>query len=152
MNRIFSHTFVHYIPEQLDPGALYISVDFATCAHQCACGCGSEVITPLSPADWQLIFDGETVSLSPSIGNWSFPCRSHYWIVRNSIRWASGKSQTDITRGRKFDRHRRRARYADINATPDPARATDEHSQGSGVDLRWWRWLRRSIPFPRCKQ
>jgi hypothetical protein len=35
---------------------------------------------PISPADWQLAYDGDTVSLTPSIGNWGFPRRSHYWI------------------------------------------------------------------------
>jgi hypothetical protein len=55
------------------------------------------------------------------------PC----WIVRDGIRWASCRSKTDITRGRKFDHHRRRAHYADINATANPDRATNEHSQDS---------------------
>ncbi|MFC4855982.1 DUF6527 family protein [Actinophytocola glycyrrhizae] len=31
-------------------------------------------------------FNGETVSLSPSIGNWSFPCRSHYYSLERSER------------------------------------------------------------------
>jgi len=29
------------------------------------------------------------VSLAPSIGNWSFPCNSHYWITGNEVRWAA---------------------------------------------------------------
>jgi len=35
-----------------------------------------------------LIFDGDTVSLYPSIGNWNFPCRSHYWIRYDHVEWA----------------------------------------------------------------
>ena len=31
---------------------------------------------------------GERALLYPSIGNWQFPCRSHYWIRRNRIIWA----------------------------------------------------------------
>ncbi|WP_417924835.1 DUF6527 family protein [Collimonas pratensis] len=27
--------------------------------------------------DWSLTYDGKTVSLDPSIGNWSLPCRAH---------------------------------------------------------------------------
>jgi hypothetical protein len=39
--------------------------------------------SPLSPTDWKLTFDGVSVSLHPSDGNWSFPCRSHYRIEYN---------------------------------------------------------------------
>ncbi|MBT2530427.1 hypothetical protein J7E91_35070 [Streptomyces sp. ISL-99] len=84
-----THEFVRYIPERLSPGVLYISTEYATAMHLCCCGCGSKVVTPLSPADWQLTFDGESISLHPSIGNWSYPCQSHYWIRRNAVRWAA---------------------------------------------------------------
>jgi hypothetical protein len=42
------------------------------------CGCGKKVVLPLHPTHGKLTYDGETVSLSPSVGNWSFPCESHY--------------------------------------------------------------------------
>ena len=71
------------MPERLEPDVIYVSLRFSLVSHQCACGCDEEVVTPLSPRDWQLIFNGESVSLYPSIGNWSFPCRSHYWIDQN---------------------------------------------------------------------
>lgn len=70
--------FVQSFPQKLEPGELYLAMEFATAAHLYACGCGNKVITPFSPTDWQLSFDGETVSLKHSIGNWSFKCRSHY--------------------------------------------------------------------------
>lgn len=79
------HCFVRYIPEQLEPGKIYISIEYATAAHSCCCGCGEQVITPITPNDWKLIFDGETISLWPSIGNWNFPCRSHYIIRKNCV-------------------------------------------------------------------
>jgi hypothetical protein len=47
---------------------------------KCCCGCGHEVVTPFSPTDWKLTFDCVSVSLYPSIGNWSPPCRAHYFI------------------------------------------------------------------------
>src|SRR5262249_33450061 len=97
------HEFVDYIPDDLKEGTIYISVMFATVAHKCCCGCGHEVITPLSPTDWQLIFDGESISLYPSIGNWSFACRSHYWIQRNRVKWAGQWSQKEINAGRAYD-------------------------------------------------
>jgi hypothetical protein len=81
------HKFVEFIPDQLEDGILYVSTTYATILHKCACGCGNEVVTPLSPSDWQLTFNGETISLYPSIGNWSFPCRSHYWIRKNEVVW-----------------------------------------------------------------
>lgn len=98
------HVFVEYVPEQLQEGMLYISMEHATAAHKCACGCGNEVFTPLSPTDWSLIFDGESVSLKPSIGNWSFECQSHYWVERSRIRWAPKWSREEIDRGREVDR------------------------------------------------
>lgn len=97
------HEFVEFIPDELASNTIYISISFATVAHRCCCGCGNEVVTPLSPLDWQLTFDGETVSLYPSIGNWSFPCRSHYWIVRNGIRWAEQWSDDQIAACRAVD-------------------------------------------------
>jgi len=60
------------------------------------CGCNNEVVTPLSPTDWQLTFDGESVSLNPSIGNWSFKCKSHYWIVKDTIKMARKWSDDEI--------------------------------------------------------
>jgi hypothetical protein len=83
--KTIQHKFVEFIPENLDEGILYITLEYATALHKCACGCGNEVVTPLSPKDWKLIFDGKTVSLYPSIGNWRFPCSSHYWIENNRI-------------------------------------------------------------------
>ncbi|MDB6026069.1 MAG: hypothetical protein JWM68_2292 [Verrucomicrobiales bacterium] len=93
----YSHKFVEFMPEKLEPGVIYVSLRFALVSHQCACGCGEEVVTPLSPKDWQLIFNGETISLYPSIGNWKFQCGSHYWIDQNRAVWASKwKSSNEI--------------------------------------------------------
>ncbi len=100
---VLQHEFVEYIPDHLRNGTIYVSIAFATAVHKCCCGCGNEVITPLSPTDWELIFDGESISLEPSIGNWSFPCRSHYWIRRNKVIWAPQWSQDEINAGRAHD-------------------------------------------------
>jgi hypothetical protein len=82
------HIFVEYIPDQLEDGTVYVSLKFATAVHKCCCGCGYDVVTPLSPNGWKLIYDGNSISLSPSIGNWSFPCKSHYWIINDTVKWA----------------------------------------------------------------
>jgi hypothetical protein len=108
------HEFVEYIPDELEDGVIYVSMDYATAAHKCACGCGSEVITPFSPTDWRLTFDGETVSLRPSIGNWSFPCQSHDWIERGRIRWAPKWSREKIEAGRARDRRAKERRAAGL--------------------------------------
>ena len=101
------HEFVDYIPEQLDDSVLYVSIRFGTVVHRCACGCGEEVVTPLGPAEWKLTYDGRTISLAPSIGNWSFRCRSHYWIDEGSVRWARGFSEDEVGVVRKEARKRR---------------------------------------------
>jgi hypothetical protein len=105
------HEFVEFVPDAPAEGVLYVSLPHATAIHLCACGCGREVITPLTPTDWQLIFDGETISLRPSIGNWSFPCQSHYWLDHGRIRWAAKWSREKIEAGRARDR-RNKERYA----------------------------------------
>lgn len=99
----FKHKFVEQIPEEIEEGTLYISIPFETAIHKCCCGCLQEVVTPLSPTDWSLTFDGETVSLSPSIGNWSFPCKSHYFIRKSRIRWARKFSNSEIEEVKEND-------------------------------------------------
>ena len=107
MVQTIGHEFVDVIPETLQPKMLYISIKYATAVHLCMCGCGHEVVTPLTPTDWKLIYDGDTVSLSPSIGNWSFPCRSHYWIDRSRVRWAATWTAEQVDQGRAEDRRRK---------------------------------------------
>jgi len=114
--------FVISFPEQLELGVLYVSATFSTSAHSCACGCGREVITPLSPAQWVLTFDG-SVSMRPSIGNWALPCQSHYVIDHGVIRWARGFTGDEIERNRGSDR-----------------RILDEASRAREG---WWQRLRR---------
>lgn len=108
------HEFVDTVPKKLREGVLYVSLTYATAVHRCCCGCGGEVITPLSPIDWALTFDGETVSLEPSIGNWSFACQSHYWIARNRIIWARRWTRSEIASSRARDVRARAQREHDL--------------------------------------
>lgn len=96
--------FVEFIPEKLEPGVLYVSRRYSTASHLCCCGCGMEVVTPLNPAKWGLTESNGTVSLNPSIGNWSFPCRSHYWISGNRVQWAAAMSAERIAAVKARDR------------------------------------------------
>lgn len=109
------HVFVEFIPDTIEDGVLYVSYEYATAVHRCCCGCGSEVVTPISPTDWSLTFNGDSVALSPSIGNWSFPCRSHYWIEFGRVKWAGQWSQEKIAAGRLNDALAKERRFA-----PDP--------------------------------
>ena len=105
------HEFVEYVPDSLVEGILYVSIRFATVLHLCCCGCGNEVVTPLDPTDWQLTFDGRSVSLTPSIGNWSFECQSHYWISRDQVKWAAQLSRKEIGKVRSADLIEKSRRY-----------------------------------------
>ena len=124
-----NHKFVEFIPELLDDDVLYVSVVHGTAVHRCCCGCGREVVTPLTPGDWRLTFDGETVSLYPSIGNWNFPCRSHYWLTRNRVEWApSWDEEAEGIDDAKF-----------IN-TPTHSDAVTRPGLWQGIKQRWWKW------------
>lgn len=136
--RKITHKFVDAIPERTEEGVLYLAMDYATAVHRCACGCGREVVTPLSPTDWKMGYDGVSVSLSPSIGNWSFPCRSHYWIKHSNIRWAGDMSDEKIAAGRAHDR-RAKGRYFDA---PEAAPETAEADAPIGIVQRIIRWFR----------
>ncbi|MBD2397173.1 hypothetical protein H6G63_07410 [Leptolyngbya sp. FACHB-402] len=98
------HEFVEQFPKTLQVGILYISMKYATAAHCCCCGCGEEVVTPFTPTDWKMTFDGETVSLSPSIGNWNFTCRSHYWIQSGRVIEAEIWTDQQISANRVQDK------------------------------------------------
>jgi len=96
--KTISFEFVEFIPEKLKDGKVYISPRYSTAVHKCCCGCQEEVVTPLSPVDWELIFDGKTISLYPSIGNWGLKCQSHYWIRKNKVVWSDKWSDSKIKR------------------------------------------------------
>ena len=139
------HKFVEQIPEQLDEGVLYVSMQFGTAVHKCACGCGQEVVTPLGPAEWRLTYDGRSVSLAPSIGNWSFECRSHYWIERGHVRWAKGFSDDAVAMVRRKARTRREGYYT--GGKLEPAVAAGDEASGVAKEKRGvWRSIFGKFP------
>lgn len=97
------HEFVEFMPDQLENGVLYISISYNTATHLCACDCGREVITPFTPVDWSMTYNGRTVSLKPSIGNWNFPCKSHYFITDGEVRWAKTYTEEEMQTVREHD-------------------------------------------------
>lgn len=79
-----------FVPEALPDLAdmqenhIYISRMYKTAVHRCLCGCGLLTITPLYAGGWQLAeSDAGKITLTPSIGNFSYPCNSHYIITDN---------------------------------------------------------------------
>jgi len=76
------------MPDHLRDGVLYHSAEFGLAVHLCACGCRGEVVTTIGRGGWSLRIKGNRPSLDPSVGNWSLPCRSHYWISDGRVQWA----------------------------------------------------------------
>ena len=137
---VISHRFVEFVPAELLPATLYVSMQYATAVHSCCCGCGNRVVTPLSPAGWSLTFDGEAVSLAPSVGNGSFPCRSHYWIDRDRVEWLPTMSDYDSDRARHRDRAAQVALEESVEIGDRPS------SNGPrGLVRRALRWIERLV-------
>lgn len=103
-HKTLEHRFVKHVPEKLEPGVLYVSMEFGSIVHSCCCGCGEEVVTPLTPTDWKMMFDGETVSLWPSVGSWTLKCDSHYIIQNNHVigagKWTPAQIEAERRRNR----------------------------------------------------
>lgn len=78
---------VKNIPDMLEDNIIYISDEYQLAIHLCMCGCKNQVVTSLGSNHWSYNIKDNKVSLYPSIGNWNFNCRSHYWISNNKILW-----------------------------------------------------------------
>ena len=141
--------FVTTIPGELEGGVLYVSMEYGTVVHSCCCGCGHEVVTPLTPTDWSLTFDGEAVSLWPSVGSWNLPCQSHYVIKGNRVVEAGPWSRKMVEKEVNRDKAAKARYYANLGqssvatdvskAKPDPV----QESQATDLSLwkRFWAWL-----------
>ena len=134
----FSHQIVEFIPERVEEGILYVSHRYGTAVHRCACGCGEEVVTPLSPVDWSIKITSGAVTLDPSIGNWSFACRSHYFIRKGRVVWAGQMSRRQIEGGRALDRKARDRYVEEANREKGPL-PRDVVSEAWMVLKRWWK-------------
>lgn len=130
------HKFVEFMPDTLEDGILYISMEYCTAVHKCVCGCGNKVVTPIAPTSWHLEFDGKTISLSPSIGNWNFNCKSHYWIEKNKIKWAGKWNESEIEYGRKRD-IKLKLEYYD---KAEERYNKETESQTKSPKLKKWNW------------
>jgi hypothetical protein len=124
----FSLQRVRFMPDSLVPGILYVSEEFGTAAHLCACGCGAKIRTPLGPTEWAFEDTKTGPSLSPSIGNWQQACQSHYVITGGKVEWATKWSPEQIIAGRQHEEKRRRLYYDTLYP--------------SGIWQRFLRWIK----------
>jgi hypothetical protein len=141
------HRFVDLIPDKTEPGILYVSMEYATAAHRCCCGCGEEVVTPFSPAQWQMSFDGDTVSLRPSVGNWNLRCRSHYVIRDGRVIEAPTWTKEEVEAGRRGDANARANYFGNQkkSAGPSGVAASRAASPAPGFWPRVKRWLKSTF-------
>lgn len=157
------HAFVQVIPEVLEEKTLYISIDYVTTSHLCACGCGAEVVLPLHPTKWHLTFDGATVSITPSIGSRTLHCRSHYWIDHGFVRWSNKMSDGDFDRALKRDQladrqwHERELAPASVpiadlapsqSIAPSPLPSSDSDKGAGSLRLRVWTFFTKFFRRP----
>jgi hypothetical protein len=116
MTFLFTETF----PEKLEQSVVYISREDALACHLCACGCGYEVALELGRGGWRLdVVDGK-ISLYPSVGNGSHPCKSHYFITDGVVEWSTEYTPAMIAKARRADNPR-------VHVDPTPV-----------VRLGWW--------------
>lgn len=151
--KLLTPAFVNHLPEQLLEGVLYVSDEFAIAAHKCCCGCGEDVITPLKSAHWKLTRSQGAVSLNPSIGNWKFSCRSHYWIRNNQVVDAPPMHERSIELVKQRDRRDKDRYIQQINKSSSnaPSQAGKQFSHKpneakpsiiAGAFKRFKEWLR----------
>lgn len=130
--------FVDAMPATLDDGVLYVSMLFNTVVHRCCCGCGTRVVTPLSPVEWRLEYDGRAVSLYPSIGNHQYRCKSHYWIRQNRVEWSDAWTTREIDEGRATTHRARRAWYDRREPVQQEAHSHSKHGSTTPPTPTWW--------------
>lgn len=79
--------FVEVVPDDMKQGVLYVSEKYRTAIHLCACGCGLQTVTPTNEYGWNIEIKEKKVTLAPSISNWQYPCKSHYFVRENRVEW-----------------------------------------------------------------
>lgn len=79
------HIKVQNLPfiDKMEENTIYISDKYGISEHKCLCGCGKRVATPLGYKEWSYKIDTKNrLSMHPSIGNYQYPCKSHYIIYK----------------------------------------------------------------------
>ena len=87
------------------------------------------------------------ITLAPSVGNWSLPCKSHYLIRQGRVVWARDMTRDEIERGRLRDKRLRDAHFDQVNAQKEAEmeRMATAARCSAGWLARLWRALRSWI-------
>lgn len=130
--------YVNQLPDQMEEGSFYICKDFDLTAHKCCCGCGEDVFNKLGPAKWSLSehHDG-SVSLNPSIGNWKYACKSHYWITKNRVTDAGPMSDAKIAAVIMQDRKDSIEQIERFNSANKVSTVSDRIKSLTSSALKW---------------
>lgn len=102
------------MPLNLEEGILYVSLENQVAGHLCPCGCGSKVLIRIGKAGWDYTENRGKVTMFPSLSNWELPCRSHYWIRKNIIKWSNSWTDEDIEEGRQSDIDKKRLYFLEL--------------------------------------
>lgn len=93
--------FVHRVPDKIEEGILYVCMECNLVVHLCPCGCGEKVVLPIDSNQWILSYDGSGITLLPSVGNYQFKCKSHYYIRNSEVVWIPKTKQSQKKKRQK---------------------------------------------------
>ena len=78
----------------------------------------------IGPAKWQLSTTSNgRITLYPSVGNWKYACKSHYWIEKNRVIDAGQMEEYEIEAVQRRDRRDRKRYIAKANAKSEQERS-----------------------------
>lgn len=77
------------------------------------------------------------VTVFPSIDNWRFAGKSHYWITHGRVRWAEQWPERQIMYGRPRDRIAKQVQYGECDVGTRPAAGRP----GQVFRARLWRLI-----------
>jgi hypothetical protein len=126
--------FVERVPSEIEEGVIYISTSVNTAVHLCPCGCKTEIVTPIDPSEWNFTYDGETISLHPSVGVWGAKCKSHYWIKRNRVEWSRTYTNSEIEEVRTQESLENKEYYNQL-----------KNEENQKEEVGWFRRLLKSL-------
>jgi hypothetical protein len=74
---------VLFIPENMESGLIYYSLEYNCSNHLCPCGCGSQTPLPIKDGEWTLDVRNGKTTITPSIQH-RFNFKSHY-VITNGV-------------------------------------------------------------------
>ena len=110
--------FVEQIPPgKRESGVILVCIKYGVMSLACPCGCGLTMDLSIEPHRWRIEWDGEHLSVCPSVSSSGLPCRSHYWIQSNRIEWCRPISHAAERRKERIEDEARRAVHGGRKAT-----------------------------------